>query len=306
MRRIFGTALAAVLLLVALPFGLRGGARWRTKPVLGSRIDWSQGITSGLVGAWLMNEGGGTTINSLINTADRLTTSGDAVFGNAATGPAFVCPSTGSFTGALLASPSAALKPSAAVSLFWRGVITGTGATTANPYLAGVIYDNASSSPFNVYAIARRSTGSTDIGAQYNSSGTNRTLAALGVISFGVPVTFAMSRQDGETKLFKDGKLLTSDSIAGTMNSTATSEFLINRHLTTSTANGYQSVDVVYIWNRVVSVAEFAALTASPYQIIRGPALVARRARLPSTNVILTPIIARSMTENLEILAGVR
>lgn len=39
----------------------------QTKPPLGSQIDWSCPLSQGLVGCWLMNEGGGNRITDIIN-----------------------------------------------------------------------------------------------------------------------------------------------------------------------------------------------------------------------------------------------
>ena len=52
-----------ILLLLCSPvFG-----QWKNgiKPMLGRQIDWSHPLARGLVGCWLMNEGGGTIVNDL-------------------------------------------------------------------------------------------------------------------------------------------------------------------------------------------------------------------------------------------------
>jgi hypothetical protein len=38
------------------------GNRWTNKPPVGSQIDWSHPLSKGLVGCWLMNEGGGLKV----------------------------------------------------------------------------------------------------------------------------------------------------------------------------------------------------------------------------------------------------
>jgi hypothetical protein len=43
----------------------------RIKPPLGIRPDWSNPITKGLVGCWLMNEGGGNLVNDLSGNGNR-------------------------------------------------------------------------------------------------------------------------------------------------------------------------------------------------------------------------------------------
>ena len=38
---------------------------WTSKPPIGSQIDWSHPLAKGLVGCWLMNEGGGNVVNDI-------------------------------------------------------------------------------------------------------------------------------------------------------------------------------------------------------------------------------------------------
>src|SRR4051812_48283850 len=38
---------------------------WRTKTQPGTPVNWQHPLTRGLVGAWLLNEGGGTTVRNL-------------------------------------------------------------------------------------------------------------------------------------------------------------------------------------------------------------------------------------------------
>lgn len=53
-----------ILTLITTPL-FAGGNRWTSKPPLGSTIDWSHPLSKGLVGCWLMNEGGGLRLNDI-------------------------------------------------------------------------------------------------------------------------------------------------------------------------------------------------------------------------------------------------
>jgi hypothetical protein len=59
------------LLLVLIAFTLivsplqAGGNRWTSKPPIGSSINWEHPLSKGIVGCWLMNEGGGKKIRNL-------------------------------------------------------------------------------------------------------------------------------------------------------------------------------------------------------------------------------------------------
>lgn len=44
-----------------------GGNRWTSKPPIGAQVDWSHPLAKGLVGCFLMNEGGGRIVNDLSN-----------------------------------------------------------------------------------------------------------------------------------------------------------------------------------------------------------------------------------------------
>ncbi|MGD8787712.1 MAG: LamG domain-containing protein [Phycisphaerales bacterium] len=80
-----------LLIILLLPFLLS----WQVKPPLGRQINFSQPLSKGLVGCWLMNEGSGSTVNDLSGNGNHVDWVGTPIYVPGKFGPACDFPSTG-------------------------------------------------------------------------------------------------------------------------------------------------------------------------------------------------------------------
>ncbi len=79
----FRKILVTFLILFFLSFNLYAENKWgQTKPVVGSQLDYSHPLSRGLVGCWLMNEGGGSIVGNLYRNKHATAVSGKSYFNN--------------------------------------------------------------------------------------------------------------------------------------------------------------------------------------------------------------------------------
>ena len=63
--KLFKILLSVILVASFLVCPVEAKTPWRSKPPIGSQIDYSHPLAKGLVGCWLMNEGGGKSVRDL-------------------------------------------------------------------------------------------------------------------------------------------------------------------------------------------------------------------------------------------------
>jgi hypothetical protein len=245
------------------------------KPISQPVVRWGHPLAIGLVGAWIFSEGGGTKIRSLINPQDDLTLGGNAAWARTAAGLTLQCPNSGTNTGASLTTPSALLKPSSAVSIFWRGTINGNGSLSQNPVLAGMTFTNSNISPFTAYAIGRVGASAGRIGYSFDWNGTNvfyqtGVILNSGPLLYGKPMDFCLTGSAGGVMLgYTNGGLADGIGTAANGNLTYGSpEFIINWAIGDATNSAQSEASCVYVWNRVLSGAEILTVHNDPFQFV--------------------------------------
>lgn len=241
----------------------------------------------GLVGAWLMNAGGGQVIANLLNPADMAVTQTIATgkvtgsWGESIAGPGLNITAPGQC--AYVAAPSAALQPADKVSTYWRGVLQSNGNTTNNPSMVGMWYDNANGSPFVCYGLHRTSSAPSSLSFFANSAGTFFSFAygtAVDASAYGKRVVDYLSTYDRsvEHRLYRNGVLVGSNAAAkAAISYSATSNLNMGSHVTSPDTMG-AAMQVVYIWNRVVTPSEAWELNADPFAMVQSAALLSQLA----------------------------
>lgn len=242
------------------------------RPPLGSQLS-NHSITRGLVGFWLFNEGAGNAI-SLVDPADSFVLTGDARWGGTADGPVIVSPNSGSLTGALLATPSAALKPAKALSLLWRGTVVAEGTRTNNPFIFGMSYDNANGNPYYAYGFQRNNfventpTHFFSAGGNVTSiTGANNSITD----NYGRVTSSGFTYASGASRAYHKGRLVNSGSDTGDLTYSATAGLCLNRHRTVTGDSCNTISEVAGLWNRVLDASEYEELDNDPYCIIAPP-----------------------------------
>lgn len=264
------------------------------KPAFGPlHIDVPAAAASGLVAAWLFNEGGGPAY-SLIDAEDALVLATAATWGTSLAGPAVVSNANSSY--ARLSTPSTALKPVVAVSLLWHGSFIANGTLASSPRIASMNYDAANGSPFVSYGIFRTSTAA-DVSVGWNN-GSFQSLTMTGGIdtgNYGRLQSLGLAMDGASMRGFVDGVFKTSStSGVGAITYGATAELDLGAF---SASGDYASVksSVLLIWNRKLADAEFLTYHADPIAALEP--FVIRRWRVAAGGGTTTPLsIAGAMT----------
>lgn len=260
----------------------------RFKPRVGSVIDWSHVLSRGLLGAWIFNEGGGTTIYSLVNPNDKFTASSlgvsldlpawNVIGGYPVVGQSlnFNSLSSALDPAAKLTTPSAALTTSGPVSVFWAGQVLGDlgGASQNNPPLISMSYDNANSNPFYAYGILRKSNnigniGNKDLYFVDDSGGTIRANAVSGgIANYNQYLTATYTVASGSQIAYLNGIAATSANNSGSLSYGTGPQLNVNDFLTGS-GSAQQDVFCIYIYGRVLSPYEIQWLHYHPLDLIK-------------------------------------
>lgn len=251
-----------------------------------SSIDYTNPITSGLVAAYVFTDASTTNI---VSGSDALTITGDAFLD----ADGLNCPSTGSFTGAILSSPPSSFKPND-VTVMWFGKINGNGNISNNPSLVGMYYSSSPNvSPFLSYSMLRKSPFVGDILGLYAAGGSGHSLSVSGAIdttAYGTSVNYILTRTSGATVLYRAGISIGSDSASGNLDYGTSPILLINRADSSSTDNSQTNTALVFIWNRVLTSTEIANLNANPRFFLRGSDFLAGQITLEG--LIDSPLVS--------------
>jgi hypothetical protein len=201
--------------------------------------------------------------------------------------------STGTSSGALLAAPSRSLQ-AAEISVFWKGSVNGAGTLTQNPAIFAMYHNSANTSPFISYGLYRRSTGAAVLSTLYNNGSAQTLDFATGIDTsrYGTPMTAAMTRRSGATRLFSNGRMVASDTVSGSITYGATCRIQVNSHVTTTTNYADTSSEVAFVWNRAVSDEEIRAVHANPYLLfspVRAVSYFVPAGPISGTSALIAP-----------------
>lgn len=228
------------------------------KPMLGDQIDWSNPLARGLVGYWLMNEGGGDLIRDLVGSANATATG--ASWMPTRRGPGLYLPGTTSY---INVPDCAAVRPDTALSIaLWLNTTDTSGSiaskdnthsrdyalvTGGSNQLKWYVWNSSSSIS---YVFATVSSGVTD-GAWHH------VVATIDVLG------------DGKPRVYVDGKLIATgaDALSGTLNHTTHPLRFGDRPTSVLPLIGW--VDAPCLYSRALTPAEIRSLYRDPYQMFR-------------------------------------
>jgi hypothetical protein len=233
---------------------------WNGKPPPGTPLNWGHPLAHGLLGAWLCDDGGGLMRDRTGRGSDVPMFAGGVMVPSVG---GVGLRSDASDKGALLTPLPEVLRPTVEVSIVWFGISLGAASATSST-LVGTWYNAAGSSPFTPYLLTRSADGTTqfltDGGGSFNS------LNLAGDITLGVVSQVAGTYRSGVKTLYMNGQSRASNAATGALTYSATSELTFN-----SASGTNRNANVVtlatYIYNRVLSAVEIAALYAQPYQM---------------------------------------
>lgn len=178
--------------------------------------------------------------------------------------------SAGGLSGAQMTSPETD-KLNTPMTLIWRGIIWGDGSIGNNPPLAGIFYNSTNGAPYTCYMIGRRSTAQATISAFWNDGTTARNIDVASMIEYYKPVTYALVIKNGDVKFYKNGVQIGTSTLAGaTIAYSATSQLVINAHITDTTNHTNSTTVQVLTYKRAVTPTELKWLVAEPWGFL-GP-----------------------------------
>lgn len=236
------------------------------------QLDRGHPLCSQLVGAWSSAHVKGSTPSTVEDAVPELVRGnpedgmGEATAGNA----------VAKFTPCGLAienklwswlQPSAELRPTDRLSMFWYGVITGNNGGT-NEAICGQYHNTVNFPPFHSYCIWRPN--NTDVGFSCSSGGAFTSITATNIISsadynsrmMSLAVTYGISA----VLAFQNGRQVQSGAGVSGLTYDTSSKFVFDFNPASSAAAGAATV-LCLVWRRELSPAEHAALAIDPFQI---------------------------------------
>lgn len=257
--------------MIAYPYN-----RPRTRKLRRAGLNGSHALSKNLIGCWFFNEGADRlVINHAGSPADQLifdngsttwvpfggTTQDHGIFG--------VYSSAGSQSGMQITTPSSILKPTNAVSMFYRGVPSGTGTNGNNVSLAWMTFTSTNSSPFVAWGMSRKSGANNDIIFFDDLGGSNNTFSVANLLADGVTFDCAMTIDGVSGNVFGyfNGRQVgTANRGANKTLSYGSPIFMVNDDFSGADSARVVS-DVLYVWNRPLSAREIIMLHYNPYAI---------------------------------------
>lgn len=234
------------------------------------RIDWTNPITAGLFACYVPSATGGRKIPNLTGMGLDLTAESGATFFPSQEGQALT--SNAATSGADITGIPVSVRPTSQMTLFWRGAKTNSSGGN-NCVLMGISYSSPEGSPFFVNALCVNPGGGSGIVAQWNSSGTlsnggtatitttNKMASIMSTISLG-----------GNSYVYVDGALKdTTATSAGTFSYSATSNVNLANYQPVLSRITNANTMCGMMWNRQLSHAEAASISADPYQFLIYP-----------------------------------
>jgi hypothetical protein len=226
------------------------------KPLAGELIDYGSSLSQGLVGCWLMNEGGGNKIYDLSGYDNNGTISGltwqPSKFGSALNGDGLGnhidCGETNQIEGILSLSAS-----------FWAKVPNST--VTATEFLVAK-YGDANDRTFAFYTNTSENIYFTAFNSNNDAALCWYTDAFLNKANVWRHI---VGVYDGiNTRIWADGVVGTSAALTGVTDS-STSNLIVFAEKISGSNDFIGSIDNIMIWNRALTTSEIKQLYAEPF-----------------------------------------
>ena len=239
------------------------------QPELGTPIDWSHPLASGLVGAWVFNEGtGGTVHNLAVTGVNDGALSGNPVWTPAQSARGISLVSTSSQ--AINCGSISPLNSATRATLFWRGALV----SAKNVFVGRIARANFR------YAADYASSGSTaffilDTGAAQAFGG----IGSVPVGEISLCSSFDGTQAANATRLtgYVNGVqrvLNFTGTIPSSMPNAGTDAFWLGRDVADSLYSDGR-IDTVLLWaGRALLADEVARLHANPWQLFARPTLL--------------------------------
>ena len=248
-------------------------------------------IATGIIAAWPVSEGTGTTVRDISGNGLNLSFSGSPTWGTGPNGTILVNPSSAS---GLSIADNTLLKPASGFTLSAL-VNTGTGST----YGRLLRKQSSSGGYFGIAASG---------GTSLATTGTAYTLSSsLTAYSGSYHLyTFTVNTTTNVMTLYVDGTAVTTASGSGSLVWDTATEYLMGGPNNDGVVG---NLDVAYQWNRALSATEVASLASNPYQLIGisygGTSITAlldigSLGTLPISTVKITRTWAQQLSEVLE------
>lgn len=243
-------------------------SRWVSKPPVGSQINWGHPLSQGLVGAWLMNEGGGKFIDLI---SLKLNVSQTAITRISSTkGSAIDCGTSGKIAyETTLGSKwnNLANTGVSVVSLVFTDTFDATSrrivgkrySTPTSGWSVGTWNSSGNKYFFEYTASTNGSWSVPSIGGWEQVSWSYK-----GLLSGVAPVGYVNGKVGALTT--------TSTGIAPYTDDTAAPVTLVNHGDIDRPFDG--KVVYIYVFSRALSPSEIQSLYESPYQFIKGPSTI--------------------------------
>jgi hypothetical protein len=235
------------------------------KPPLGARLIQGHPLAANIVGCWLFNEVAGLLANSLVNGNDTLTLAGGNWLNFLG---ALYDMTAGNGTHGLLTTPSAALQPANAVSLYWRGLRFGGGNLSNNPAIAAMTFTSTAATPFYAYGVLRVNGSNTDLYYWDDAGGTANFQQITVLPNHQTTDIFDLGltvRNGGNAVAYFNGRQVGSAARSGSL-SYGSPRLILNDDF--NTENAATAVEALYIWNRELSATEMLWLHVEPYDLL--------------------------------------
>ena len=233
-------------------------AQWSTeKPPLGSQINWGHSLSQGLVGCWILNEGGGKLSKNIAptpNTNLALTT--NIYFKNN-----YI--HSDSLVSANIPITANTFKITSTLSCFASVRRKGFYASNRQVMLNRVTNDEL----WFLFNAAANGSETLDIYlGRTNTPGYHKSTTAFNQVGkiYQVGFTYDLSN----VRIYADGKLDKTSPDTGNANFSAQTTYFCNGS-TNQYPNFYGDFFYIYLWNRALSLSEIQSLYVEPYRMIQ-------------------------------------
>ncbi len=243
------------------------------KPGPGAFINWNHPLALNLVGAWLFNENSGNA-RSLMANKDDWSMVGTPNWNTGQPYGGVTLNVNNASNYGQLTSPSGLIKPTAQVSMHWRGAQLGALSGTDNVAIASMSYTNSNSTPFWAYGIHRDHADNTALYWLDDAGSVSNNIHATGLLNSGTPSPVLAC----DISLTYDGANIhgyfngVSKATAARTGSLAYASSLLQLGTNTSVGGtgttSNMATDLVLVYNRGLIADEVAWLHDEPYAMI--------------------------------------
>lgn len=246
------------------------------KPQGGVVLNGGHRLATGLLSAYLFNEGGGRRVNDIAG-IDHLETWGPSGAGSPTwdTARQVLDQTTGVYA---VASPRLKINPP--LSIAWRGYITGNAAAFAGIF--GLSENGTNANPYTSYVLSFDNTATPVVTCYFNRGGTFTAIIAPGVtgasLATGRPslIVFTADASNNQKLYSNDAAEISSGTYSwSTTQYQSSARVSLGAGNTSDTGNAVARADFGLIWNRALTRDEISELYREPYAWVRpqGPAV---------------------------------